>query len=300
MRRLAAMAACVALGVFAGSGPAAGQTAEPTGEPGQIEVPDPVPGEEQCAITDPRLVQISGLVAFEDGYLVVNDSTFFEDRQPIFLLDQACQVVDQIGFPTLPRDPEDLELDWSTNTLWVADIGDNQAAGTAEGEPRATVALWQVELDGDRTPLIHRFSYEDGQPRDAEALVLDGDGTPIIITKTIGAAELFVPAEPLRPNNPPEDAVPLQRVGELRPPDTGSEHRLGALARQVITGGATAPDRSAVALRTYADAFELDVVDGDVIGAITEGQPRVTPLPEEPQGESIAYSADGADRKSVV
>jgi hypothetical protein len=48
-----------------------------------------------------------------------------------------------------------------------------------------------------------------------------------------------------------------------------------------------------VVLRTYADAFEWDVVGGDVAKAITTGKPRITPLPNEPQGESITYSRDG-------
>ena len=34
--------------------------------------------------------------------------------------------------------------------------------------------------------------------------------------------------------------------------------------------------------------------DGDVVKAITTTTPRVTPLPDEAQGESIAYTADGA------
>ena len=33
--------------------------------------------------------------------------------------------------------------------------------------------------------------------------------------------------------------------------------------------------------------------DGDVVKAITTHEPRITPLPDEPQGEAITYSADG-------
>ncbi len=59
----------------------------------------------------------------------------------------------------------------------------------------------------------------------------------------------------------------------------------------MITGAAVSPDRSRVVLRTYAEAYEWDVTDGDVVKAITSGVPRVTPLPDEPQGEAIAYTA---------
>ena len=61
----------------------------------------------------------------------------------------------------------------------------------------------------------------------------------------------------------------------------------------MVTGGATAPDGSRVVLRTYADAIEFDVTDGNVVEAVTRGVPRITPLPDEPQGESITYSRDG-------
>jgi hypothetical protein len=52
-------------------------------------------------------------------------------------------------------------------------------------------------------------------------------------------------------------------------------------------------------LRTYADAFEYDVAGGDLVGALTGGTPRVVALPNEPQGESIAYDRDGASLLTV-
>lgn len=295
MRRKAwvALAALVSLAGWAPAGPAVA-LAQPTATPG-AEAPEAVPGEEVCTITDPRLAELSGIVAVDDGYIVVNDSQEFLDRKPIFLLDQSCNVVDQIPFPTNPLDPEDLALDRENDVLWVGDTGDNAAGGLAEGgSTRPTVALWRVDLAGDRTPVIHRFVYPDGQPRDAEALVLDGDGNPVIITKHVGAAELYRPTDFI-PNNPPEQGVPLEKLGEFTPPETGSEHPFlpPAAASRVVTGGANAPDGSTVVLRTYTDALEFDVTDGDVVAAITEGEPRVTPLPGEPMGEAISYTVGG-------
>jgi hypothetical protein len=267
--------------------------AQPTPTPtGGTELPEPVPGEPVCTITDSRLLEISGLVALEDGYAVVNDGTLFGDRVGVFLLDQSCQVINQIGYPSPPRDPEELAWDREANTLWVGDTGDNFE--TAGQEPRPSVAFWRIELGGDRVPVIHRFTYPDG-PRDAEALLLDGDGTPIIIGKTAsGTAELFRPEE-LRPSTGPQDTVPLTAAGEVTLPEPAIEieHRLGSVARQVVTGAANAPDGSAVVLRSYTDAFEFDVAGGDVVAALTTGEPRITPLPDEPLGESIAYSPDG-------
>ena len=41
------------------------------------------------------------------------------------------------------------------------------------------------------------------------------------------------------------------------------------------------------------------ITDGDVAAAITSGEPEVTPLPGEPQGEAIAYSPDGTSFLTV-
>jgi hypothetical protein len=260
---------------------------------GEIERPPEVPGEPVCTITDWRLQELSGMVALDDDtFVVINNGGQVWDAQPIFFLNRECQVIDQIRYPALPRDPEDLAYDRERNILWVGDIGDNTVAGRAAGDPRGTVAFWRVDLAGDRIPVIHRFAYPDGA-HDAEALILDSDGTPIIVTKAPGTASLYRPAAPMVPDNLPEQAVPLERIGEFSPPDTGADHALGRLARIAITGGATAPDGTRVVLRTYTDAFEFDITDGDVVAAITEGTPRITPLPGEPQGESITYSPDG-------
>lgn len=255
--------------------------------------PEPVPGEPVCTVDDSRLVELSGLVALADTYAVVNDGTQFADREGVFFLDQGCQVIDQIGYPSQPRDPEELAWDRQANALWVGDTGDNVAAGTGEGDTRPSAALWRIELGGDRVPVIYRFTYPGGQPRDAEALLLAGDGTPLIISKSAsGTAELFRPQE-LRPSSGPEDTVPLDAVGEVTLPPIEVEHRFGPVAGQVVTGAANAPDGSAVVLRSYTGAFEYDVTDGDVVAAVTTGTPRITLLPDEPLGEAITYSPDG-------
>ena len=74
---------------------------------------------------------------------------------------------------------------------------------------------------------------------------------------------------------------------------TGAANPLGIIGEVVVTGAATSPDRNRVALRTYTAAYEWDVPDGDVVKAITTTTPRLTPLPDEPQGEAIAYTVDG-------
>ena len=130
---------------------------------------------------------------------------------------------------------------------------------------------------------------------------MQADGTPIFITKQdestdadkIGtAAKLFVPSAEMQENN--ATGVPLTLAGEVQPPTTDTANSLGLIGRELITGGAMSPDGSKVVLRTYSDAFEWDVANGDVVSAITTGTPRITPLPNETMGEAISYSADGS------
>jgi len=245
-------------------------------------------GQPVCTITDSKLTELSGLVAVDNGYLTINDSNPDASAKRIFRLDNQCKVASQVSYPTQALDPEDLALA-PDGTVWAADIGDNRA-------DRRTVALWKL-APGAKSPVIHRVSYPDGA-RDAEALLISGDGTPVIVTKEVGKpAGIYVPSAALAPNS--QNGVQLKRVGEFKLPTTDTVNPLGGAGRLAITGGAVAPDGKRVALRTYADAFEWDVPDGDVVKAITTGKPRITPLPNEPQGEAIAYSRDGKNFLTV-
>jgi hypothetical protein len=80
----------------------------------------------------------------------------------------------------------------------------------------------------------------------------------------------------------------MRLVGEFTPPAD-----LGFLG-SFVTGAAVSPDRTRVALRTYTVAFEWDIAAGaDMVTTITTVVPRQTPL-DDPQGEAIAYTLDGA------
>ncbi|MEU1586531.1 hypothetical protein [Micromonospora sp. NPDC005710] len=243
-------------------------------------------GKPVCQIRDDRLPELSGMVATDDGYVVVNDGSDDEARRRIFFLDQRCAVVRAVAYPSRPRDTEDLAVG-RDGTVWVADIGDNDRS-------RTTVGVWRL-APGAKKPVLHRMTYPD-RPHDAEALVLDADGQPMIITKGgSGTVFLYRPSTPLRPGA----TTPLASAGQVTLPTTTTSNPFSFLGRGVVTGAATAPGGRRVVLRTYADAFEYDVPDGDVVKALTTGTPRITPLPDEPQGESITYSRDGRSLLTV-
>jgi hypothetical protein len=229
---------------------------------------------------------MSGLAVTSSGYITIDDSNDDPHAIKIFYLTRACKLSRSVSYPTAARDPEDLAMA-PDGTLWVADIGDNYNASVR----RTTIALWKL-APGSSKPVIHRLTYPDG-PHDAEALLLNGDGTPVIVTKELsGRAEVFVPSGPLVPSA--ATGVPLKSVGTIDLPDSQTPNFLDAIGRRLVTGGAVSPDGRHAVLRTYADAWEFDVTDGDVVAALLNGEPRQTPLPSEPQGEAIAYTPDGS------
>ncbi|MFI6073233.1 hypothetical protein ACIA5C_16785 [Actinoplanes sp. NPDC051343] len=249
---------------------------------GVVALPPPAGAAERrrvCQVRDDRLTELSGLVATGSGYVVVNDGSDLAGHRKIFYLNARCAVVRTVSYPSRPRDTEDLGIA-RDGTLWVADIGDNDAE-------RGTVALWRL-APGAKAPVLYRLSYPDGA-HDAEALLLAPSGTPVIVTKSVGAGGVYVPAGPLTAGR----ITPLRRVGDVALPVTTTSNPFSFGGRLLITGGAVSPDGRFAVLRTYADAFEFAVSGGDVVAAVTTGRARPVAMPDEPQGESVAYSADG-------
>jgi hypothetical protein len=243
-------------------------------------------GSPLCTITDHRATELSGLVATPSGYIAINDGQPDPAAIQIFYLDLRCGVVKTVHYPTPARDPEDLAVA-PDGTLWVADTGDNITSDSR----RQTVALWRVPAAGG-TPVIYRLRYPDG-PHDAESLLFGADGMPVIVTKELDRRSgLYRPTAALVPNT--ADGALMRRVGEFTPASTGENNPFGPIGEILVTGAATTPDRHRIALRTYSAAYEWDAPDGDVVKAITTTQPRVTALPDEPQGESVAYTPDGS------
>jgi hypothetical protein len=236
-----------------------------------------VPGQKACAATDTALSGITGMVTTGTGYAVVVSAA-----QQIYLLNSGCHQTGTVRYPNQARSVQDLQVT-SDGTYWAADIGD--AAGD-----RGSIAVWKLPKTGKK--LIYRFSYPGGTQVDALAMVMNGNGTPVFVTKnTNGPAGVYVPAAALDPTG---RAVALKKAGQVTLKHTGTSNPFGPVGSTTVTGGADSPDGTKVALRSYSDAYEWDVTGGDVAAAIVSGTPRITPLPDEAAGEAIAYSRDGA------
>ncbi|GGS51069.1 hypothetical protein [Actinokineospora fastidiosa] len=233
--------------------------------------------EDQCALTDDRLAEVSGVAADGEHWYVVNDGG---RASTVYVLDRDCTVADVITGPTDPYDVEDLARA-ADGTLWLSDTGDND-------KDRKTVALISLTPGGKST--VHRVTYPDG-PKDSEALLLSRDGVPHLVTKNpFGTADIYRPAKKLTSPGP----TALEHVGSLtlRPTDTQGGPVPASVGSVLVTGGAVSPDGTVVALRTYTDAYLYAAPDGDILAALKREPVRV-PLPNEPQGEAIAIEPDG-------
>ena len=239
-----------------------------------LTVPAPVV---RCPVADPRLAELSGLAADGDGLWAMADGG---RRVQVHRLDpDGCGVRDTRTADIDPVDPEDLARG-PDGTLWVGDIGDN-------GLRRDTVAA--IELPTEGPARLHRLTYPDG-PHDAEALLIDAAGRPIVVVKDAGPAGVY------RTEAPPDGVgpTPLQRVGQVTlPPSDTMGGPLAGLGSRLVTGAAASADGRVVALRSYTDAWLYRVpADGDLVAALT-GRPVRVPLPGEPQGEAIAFEPSG-------
>ncbi|WP_037304191.1 hypothetical protein [Amycolatopsis orientalis] len=257
------VAAAVVLGTFVGgTAPAMAQ---------EVPAPQPV-----CANRDSRLSELSGLVSDGEHLYALNDGG---TKTQIFVLGRDCKVQKVISSPTDPYDPEDLART-ADGTFWLSDTGDNR-------KKRDTVALISLTPQGKAT--LHRLTYPDGQ-HDVEALIMDRSGTPYLITKDVfGDAKVYRPTGPLASPGP----TPLESVGSLQIKETSTPGGpVGSIGSMTVTGAASMADGSVVALRTYTDAYLYAVTDGDLAGAL-QREPLRVPLPNEKQGEALAFDPDG-------
>lgn len=239
--------------------------------------PDPPEPVDECVVEDDRLAELSGLAADAEFRYAVGDGG---RRLQVLVLRPDCTVQRVITAAVDPFDVEDLALGLD-GRLWLADTGDNS-------RQRETIALHVLSPNG--APELYRLTYPDG-PHDAEALLLDQEGRPYIVTKeTLGSSAVYRPVGELSSPGP----TALELVTSVRFPRTDTPGGpIGPLGSSVVTGGATSVDGGVVALRTYTDAYLFAVPDGDLVAALGRTPVRV-PLPNEPQGEAIAFTADGA------
>ena len=247
-------------------------------------------------LADPRITESSGLATASAGELVYTHNDSGDDGR-FFAVGPDGRTRTAYVLPGVePRDWEDMARgpdEQGRSSLWLGDIGDNNAV-RENGllvhrvlEPEPT----EREEVTTEPPTSFRLRYADG-PGDAETLLVHPrTGRLYVVTKPLaGTARVYAAPERLDPGAPNL----LEQVAEAPTQATGTPGGpgIGTLANYLVTAGDIAPDGSRVALRTYTDVYEW-TVPGDDVAAAFDGEPTVTPLPEQRQGEGLAYTPDG-------
>ncbi|WP_231569580.1 hypothetical protein [Prescottella defluvii] len=239
--------------------------------------------EQVCTPVDPALAELSGLAVSGDATYGIGDSG---TDDAVIVMDGDCAVTATVPVPVDPNDIEDMGIG-PDGRLWLADTGDNHRV-------RSTIAL--IDLDpATGAGQVHRLTYPDSA-HDAEALLIQRDGVPLIVTKEVvatngiyrpaGAATLGGLASP--------GPTSLERVGDIRlGPTTTPGGPVPIGGSTLVTGGAVSADGTVAALRTYTDVYLFSAPDGDLVRALTTTTPLRVALPNQPQGETIAFTPDG-------
>lgn len=224
---------------------------------------DPVASEVVSTVDDPRITESSGLAVsaeHDDLAYTINDSG---NADVVYALRISTgEVVGTTSVEGTPwTDTEALTL--HDGKLWVADIGDNQAV-------RDDIALYAFDEPGpgDHTTTATRYplAYTDG-PHDAESLAVDADGRFVIATKELLSGEVRRLPATLTTDEP--------NVVE----DSGQPTLL------LATDASTSPDGAHLLVRNYIEVAVLD--------AATLRTERTMTLPDQPQGETVAFESGG-------
>lgn len=246
----------------------------PAGEPTPGDADD-LSSKRLAVVQDPRIDEASGMVVsglHPDHVWIVNDSG---GGELVYGVDGSGRTVAELTLGDIyNRDWEAMAPgvdDGGDPALWIADIGDNDAQWDSLRVYRISEP---AELGVQDAPWRRvTLRYPDGA-HNAEALLVDAEGRLFVVTKeAIGAGIYATPGVPEFGTT-----VTMERVGP---------------APMFVTDGAISPDGSQVALRTYTSLFLFDAA-AFLSGGTRTDAGTVYPLPLQPQGETLAYTPDGA------
>lgn len=237
---------------------------------------------------DPELVELSGLVASRahPGVLYAhNDSG---DLARFFALDGTGTALGRFQLPgVVARDWEDLALGPcdAGACLWLGDVGDNNRVRTDYAVYRVAEPAALPEDGGTVDVAFARFAfqYPGGEKNNCESLLAHPEtGRLYLVTKELTApSRVFRFPEPLDP----QGTNVLEPVATLTVPSSTD---------RPLTAADVSPCGDAVLLRMYNRLVELRLPDaGAGFEAIFTQEAITVPAAAEPQGEAVAYSADG-------
>ena len=245
-------------------------------------------------ITDPGLVEISGLAASRTVPGVLWADNDSGDGPRVYALSPAGELLgtyDLAGAEAI--DWEDIAVgpgpDPSLHYVYVGDIGQN-------GGLRDQVEVYRVpepaaiEPSGSLTAERIALTYPDG-PEDAESMFVDPvTGGLVIVTKQASGVSHVLLAEASQMVD--GATVAMQEIATITIPVNPS----GALAlpSTMATAADISPDGSTILVRTYQQVLAYPRPTGGSLADAFAAAPCNAPQVSEPQGEAIAFAADGS------
>ena len=246
-------------------------------------------GEVLFTFRDSQLAEISGLVASHHipGLLWVhNDSG---DAARVYgIQDGALRyrvtlgAVEAIDFEDIALAPRTATTDW----IYVADTGDNfrvrpEVTVYRFAEPDLNTLRAKQELQIDAIERVH-VRYPGG-PQDVEALFVDPQTKDLYFVHKgrIGVNYLYRVENPLMKGEHVE------------------AKKLASLPVGLVTAADISRDGRSILIRTYLDVLLWQRKTGQGVVDALVTSPCAMPHAEEPQGESIALSADGAQYLTI-
>jgi len=244
------------------------------------QCPSFAPAVETGTVQSDQVIEASGLVASRQnpgGLWAHNDSG---DSARIFAMTAEGEHLAQLTLAeTSAYDWEDMALgpgpEPGVDYLYLGDIGDNS-------NNRESIVIQRVEepalpTDIPELPSVpFALKYPDG-PRDAETLLSDPVTGDLYIVAKVWKGEAGVYRYPA-PHEPGETFI-------LEP--------LSPIFFELATAGDISPSGDLLIIRSYVHARAWPRVAGQTISEAFAAEPCNVPLTAEPQGETIAFTAEG-------
>ncbi|HEX8551235.1 MAG TPA: hypothetical protein VF681_06720 [Abditibacteriaceae bacterium] len=166
--------------------------------------------------------------------------------------------------------------------LYLGDIGDNLRR-------RPNIIVYRVAESGVKADAAEQavasekqtLLYPDGA-HDAETLIAAPDERLIVVTKSADGSGIYISPAKFEAGT----TQTLKKLGEVK---------FGGISffSRLSTGGDLSADGKRIVIRTYTHAYEWTLPDTDLEKGWWKTPPRKFVLPTRPQGEAIAYAADG-------
>lgn len=211
-----------------------------------------------------QLPEVSGITAVsKEALWVINDS----GTEPIlYTINTGGQLARTFTHPMLAnKDWEDIAF--CNGVAYIADIGDNKAE-------RRSIQIYKVR---GTTVEVKPFVYPDG-PRDAETILADPlTNSLVIISKREKNCRIY--------------AVPQTNWKASNLYDTLVFK--GTLPFFSVVSGSVSHDGSEILLKTYTHLYYWKRNGKEPITTTLQRAPQEVTYMPEPQGESIAWAADG-------